>query len=286
VSVALAALIGLLSAPDYERRAECHVDVAAMSPDQFIACGRAGTERYRDHAAAVLDGYRAIGRDFPGMGEHWIRVSLVFDGAFDPARPEILNYIAVNGTRRLLGVAYAVPLLQGETPPRSPAGPEAWHDHSRTIEDETVLPHHHARGSTATLARLSMLHAWLWSPNPDGMFAADNWAIPFLRLNLAPGAEVRTAAAKALALATGGRDYFEMAIDAAARLSPRESHRVRAAMAQAEAAVRQLIPLEKGTTLDEMEHAELTTIWRQLWEEIDAAISDTGREKLGHLPIR
>jgi hypothetical protein len=286
VSFALAALIGLLSAPDYERRGECHIDVAAMSPDQFVACARAGTERYRDHAAAVLDGYRAIGRDFPGMGEHWIRVSLVFDGAFDPARPEILNYIVVNGTRRLLGVAYAVPLLEGETPPSSPAGPEAWHDHSRTIEDETVLPHHHTRGSTASLARLSMLHAWLWSPNPDGMFAADNWAIPFLRLNLAPGAEVRTAAAKALALASGGRDYFEMAIDAAARLSPEESHRVRAGMAKAEAAVRQLIPLGKGTTLDEMEHAELNTIWRQLWEKIDAAISDTAREKLGHSPIR
>jgi hypothetical protein len=119
------------------------------------------------------------------------------------------------------------------------------------------------------------------------MFAADNWAIPFLRLNLAPGAEVRSAAAKALALASGGRDYFEMAIEAAARPSPHESHRVRAAMAQAEAAVQQLIrPVEKGATLEVMEHAALNTIWKQRWEEIDAAISDTAREKLGHLPIR
>ena len=43
-----------------------------------------------------------------------------------------------------------------------------------------------------------MMHAWIWSPNPEGIFAADNWLIPLLRLDLTPPAEFSVAAAKAL----------------------------------------------------------------------------------------
>ena len=53
---------------------------------------------HSDQRVAVLDGYRRIGRDFPGMGEHRIRIGLIFDGRFDPSRPEVLNYVDVDGT--------------------------------------------------------------------------------------------------------------------------------------------------------------------------------------------
>ena len=75
----------------------CHTD---SSVDAFVACAHAGTERYRDQAMAVLDGYRRIGSDFPGMGEHWIRIALVFDSTIDARQPEVLTYVVVGGVPR------------------------------------------------------------------------------------------------------------------------------------------------------------------------------------------
>ncbi len=288
MSVALAAVLALMALQADAQPAEgpCAAQVASLSRDEFIACARAGTEKYLDRSAAVLDGYRRIGRDFPGMGEHWIRVSLVFDGRFDPARPEILTYVLIGGIPRLLGVAYAVPLLRGEKPPDGPAGPEAWHDHSRTVEDETVLPHHHTHGSAGDGARLAMLHAWIWSSNPDGMFAADNWAIPFLRLGLTPAAETRPAVARALALAAGGRTYFEMAIDVGAALSAAEKSRVTHALEEAEAEAEEVVRVLEGPVLGDSAETQLAGIWTRLWTAIDAALGEDARAKLRHLPIR
>lgn len=264
----------------------CQKNPSDMSLDEFIACARAGTEKYRDHQAAVRDGYRLVGRDFPGMGEHWIRVSLLFDGKFEASRPEVLNYVLVDGKRALLGVGYAIPLLRGEKAPDGPAGPSAWHDHSRTIEDETVLPHHHAQGGAADDARLAMLHVWIWAPNPAGMFAADNWEIPLLRLKLPPVAEPLPAVGKALALIGGGRDYFELAIAAAGMLSEEERVRVAAAFNRAEQAVQAIIRRAAGPALGKQERADLVNVWTLLWRDIDATLSDDARRKLAHLPIR
>jgi hypothetical protein len=256
-----------------------------MNADEFISCARAGTEKYKDHRTAVLEGYRQIGRDFPGMGEHWIRASLVFDGRFEAFRPEVLNYVMVDGKRELFGVGYAVPLLPGEHAPPSPAGPSAWHDHSRTIEDETVLPHHHQHGSAGGDARLAMLHAWIWSPNPAGMFAADNWAIPLLRLKLSAVASSPTVG-KAVALAVGGRAYFEMVIAAAGSLSPAEKARVTAAVDRAESAVRQIIQELEGPVLSEVHRVNLASVWSQLWNSIDASLTGESKRELVNLPIR
>ena len=106
----------------------------------FIESARAATTKYQDRSVAIADGYRQIGTDFPAMGEHWINIGLLFDGKFDPAHPEVLTYVIVSGKPRLLGVAYVLPLLPGEFAPDWPASKEAWHDHFRTLEDETVQP--------------------------------------------------------------------------------------------------------------------------------------------------
>jgi hypothetical protein len=253
--------------------------------ESFLACARAGTERYRDQAAAVLDGYRRVGRDFPAMGEHWIRIGLVFDGAIDPARPEVLSYVLVEGRPRLLGVAYVLPLLGGEQPPDHPAGPEAWHDHSRTLEDETMLPMHHTTGQGVG-ARMAMLHAWIWSPNPAGVFGADNWAIPSIRLGLDPGTANAGAAAKALSLAAGGREYFELAIRAAAGPTPDERSRLDAAMdhaqTRAEAAVGEL----RESRVDDDTSRMLVSIWAELWQAVDGALGAEARSRMSHLPFR
>ena len=264
---------------------DCAASASTMSAGAFVTCARQGTEKYKDHQTAVLDGYRQIGRDFPAMGEHWIRASLVFDGRFEASRPEVLNYVVVDGKRELFGVGYAMPLLAGEKAPPSPAGASAWHDHARTIEDETVLPHHHEHGSAGGDARLAMLHAWIWSPNPSGMFAADNWALPLLRLKLSP-IDSTPALAKSLALGAGGRAYFEMAIAAAANMSAGEKAIVTTAIDQAESAVQEIIAKLKGPVLRQEHRVKLTAIWLQLWNTIDAALPEDATRKLAHLPIR
>ncbi|HXG55119.1 MAG TPA: hypothetical protein VNJ03_07035 [Vicinamibacterales bacterium] len=263
--------------------ARCDSPEVLTSATEFIDCARAGTEKYRDRSKAIVDGYRRIGGDFPAMGEHWIRISSLFDGRFDAASPEVLNYVVVDGQPQLLGVGYAVPLLGEETPPRGPAGPDAWHDHTRSISDETILPHHHAPGNVASGARLAMMHAWIWSPNPDGTFAADNWALPFVRLGLQPDPRAPTASAKALSLASGGSSYFATSI---AAVTGHDSREIAAAFVRAEKAVRAILGDTSNPAPGETHVTRLAATWRELWLEIDRSLDAAARQRLAHLPIR
>lgn len=258
----------------------------ACSVPAFIESARAGTDKYRDQAAAIRDGYRRIGRDFPAMGEHWIRINLVFDGTFDASRPEVLNYVLIDGKPTLLGVGYAVPLLAGESPPSGPAGADAWHDHFRTIEDETVLPHHHTAGAVQDAPRLAMMHAWIWSLNPEGMFAADNWTIPYLRLGLTPARGTPSSVAKALSLASGGRDYFEMSIGAASAIGAAEKHHVKDAVDRAQSAVRAVLRNNRTAVLSDTDVTTLAAIWTEMWNAVEDAVGADARQRLAHLPIR
>lgn len=278
--------VALVPAGSTQLSLRCDTATSSLSTASFIACARAGTERYRDQAAAVLDGYRRIGRDFPAMGEHWIRVGLVFDGTLDASRPELLSYVLVNGKPQLLGVVYAVPLLRGEQPPDGPAGPHAWHDHSRTVEDETILPLHHTPGTAQDEARLAMMHAWIWSINPEGMFAENNWAIPYIRLGLTPHPTSPASVGKALSFATGGRDYFELAIETAARSTPVEKQRVKVAMDRAQAEVQSIVSDIRGAPLGEPQDERLAALWTDMWSAIDDALSAEARSRVANLPIR
>ncbi|MFN2399996.1 MAG: hypothetical protein ABR543_15360, partial [Gemmatimonadaceae bacterium] len=67
------------------------------SSTAFLAEARAGTERYRDRAVAIADGFRKVGPSFPAMGEHWIRSDVVLREAYEARRPAVLTYITVDG---------------------------------------------------------------------------------------------------------------------------------------------------------------------------------------------
>jgi hypothetical protein len=263
----------------------CDSPEVLTSVPRFVECARAGTERYHDRQAAIRDGYRRIGRDFPAMGEHWIRIALVFDSKFDPSRPEVLNYVEIGGKPRLLGVGYAMPLLTGEAAPAGPAGPRAWHDHFRSVDEETVLPDHHTHGSANNGARLAMMHAWIWSPNPEGVFAPDNWAIPFVRHNLIPPAEFPIGAAKALSLLSGGRDYVEASIRAVAGRGDHQEF-ARAALDDAVRQVTAIVPRDPQERIDAAMLARLASIWTGLWTAIDGAAPADVRQKLMSLAVR
>lgn len=256
------------------------------SQSVFVEAARAGTARYADQSVAIADGYRRIGRDFPAMGEHWIRISLVFDGKVDPSRPEVLNYGVIDGTPRLLGVGYAVPLLKGEIAPAGPAGRAAWHDHFRTIEDETVVPHHHHGGQPGSGPRLAMLHAWIWTPNSHGMFAADNWTLPYLRLGFVPHETAPSSVAKALALASGGRAYFEMAVDTALEGVAVDRKLIASAFDRAQVAVEGALRERRARTLADATAGKLAGIWTEMWAAIDAAAGSEAIHRVMHLPVR
>ena len=66
---------------------------------RFVAAARSGTERYRDQQAAIEDGFRVVGPDFPGMGEHWIHIGRLLQARFDPARPSLLQYARSTASR-------------------------------------------------------------------------------------------------------------------------------------------------------------------------------------------
>jgi hypothetical protein len=287
MTLLVAALSGLLSLAGPEPVSDlCTGTPVDTSVEAFVACARAATDKYRDHAAAVRDGYRRIGGDFPGMGEHWIRVNLLFDRSFDPAKPELLSYALVDGRRRLLGVAYAVPLVGDDLPPRTPAGLSAWHDHSGTIDEETVLPQHHTHGAAGRAPRLAMLHAWIWSSNAGGMFAADNWDIPALRLGVTPPAAGPAATGKTLSLLVGGREYLERAIAASTTLSGAERARVDRAFDRAVAAAEATVKGLAGPAIGDADGLRLAEIWAALWADIDAVVSDDARERLAILAVR
>jgi len=241
---------------------------------RFVQCARDGTLKYLDRRAAILDGYRRIGADFPSMGEHWINLSLLFDTQLDPRRPEVLSYVEIAGEARLLGVAYALPLLAGETPPEWPAG-EAWHEHYRTLNDETISPEHRMPDLNPSRARMAMLHAWIWSDNPDGTFAADNWAIPYIRLGIIPPDGGPKDAAQALSLISGGSAHFLAQVTEAKTLSSADRNRTEAVFGFARAEVERLVSVWTTPMPSATDVTRLSEIWVQLLHAIEGFDSET-----------
>jgi hypothetical protein len=252
----------------------------------FVERARAATARYQDRAAAIADGYRLIGDDFPGMGEHWIQIGLVFDGVYDPARPEVLTYVTLDGAPRLLGLAYALPLLDGEEPPEEPAGRMAWHAHRGTVDEETFVPHHDHSDHGNHGPRLAMVHAWVWLENPEGLFAADNWAIPFLRLGLEAPSQAAPAAGKALSLLTGGDDYVARVVRAAAAPARVDEAALRTVILRTSARVADVVERRHGARLSREAVEELAAAWREMWEAVEAAVPAGAVERLRSQAMR
>ena len=153
---------------------------------------RKATERYRDHQNAVADGYKLFGSDGPLMGEHWYRPDLVRRHPLDLEHPATLQYVNINGKRELIGVAFGVYQRPGEPLPEGFSGnQDHWHVHdvtklARTLTaDRPLLRRAVERriadgemGAGDNRSQLVMVHAWVWSDNPDGMFAGKNPRIP------------------------------------------------------------------------------------------------------------
>lgn len=177
-----------------------HAALSAAHPPALVAQldeVRRATERFRDHAIAVAEGYVHVGGDGPLMGEHWVRPDLT-DRPFDITEPSTLQYFDVNGTRVLTGVAYTVYRSPDQPLPEGFVGEaDEWHVHnllttSMAVTEERPLVRwitnrRIEKGRTQwsrDRPELTMVHAWVWLENPDGVFAQDHRAIPYLRAGL------------------------------------------------------------------------------------------------------
>ena len=116
---------------------------------------RAATARYRNIKNAIKDGYGDISVVLPNMGYHYLKSSFV-DATFDIRKPELLVYNKnENGEFQLLAVEYAVPLSL------SPNAPQGFSGNQDVWDRNTGFG-------------LWLLHAWVWSYNPDGVFNPTN----------------------------------------------------------------------------------------------------------------
>ena len=107
--------------------------------------------------------------------------------------PTFLMLLPVNGRLTPVGVAYTVRIGGQMQPPTSLGGlPAMWHTHMfcRNVPGEGQvladgLEDCTDRGGMPTRNQIAMVHTWT-IPNPDGPFAHDNPALPFIAVGLKP----------------------------------------------------------------------------------------------------
>lgn len=126
---------------------------ASAGGQSELAGVRAATAAFHDLDAADDAGYVQFLPCFDapaaGMGQHFVNVSLL-DGTVDALHPESLVYEQGPDGYRLVGVEYIVPQAawSGSSPP--------------SLFGEQFHP--------VDSLGIWALHAWVWRPNPDGMF--------------------------------------------------------------------------------------------------------------------
>jgi hypothetical protein len=238
--------------------------------DSFVAAARAGSERFRDRTQAIREGYRRVGPDFPFMGEHWVSPTLVIEGKPNAHKPSVLSYTRLGDSLVLAGVGYAV----SGKPPSGFAPTEAsWHDHAGTVDDALLVLHNGAGMSQEGEPRFSVLHAWVWASNPDGLFVTDNLALPFVRARLTPPAHIERNAANALSLLSGGADFYTEALSRGAQANEAEAGVIDRAIARTREQVQSWRSrLTVGAQPDAQDLTRLAALWQEMSNELLSAL--------------
>lgn len=248
----------------------------------FVNDARDGTRRYQSQANAIADGFKRVGVEFPAMGEHWVNLQRVMEDTLLPARPSVLIYVNVHGEARLAGVGYTALLRPGEQPPDFAPARGFWHEHNGTVADESFpLAHHMSETATAASGngesslRLSILHAWVWMLNGDGLFATENWSLPSLRVGLSDWRARSHDALRALALASDTTEYYALMIrtGVAGSGTPLTASEERAALdvltrSRAAAAGEAALLRGRAHVTDDAV-ARLALTWESLWSELE-----------------
>jgi hypothetical protein len=250
---------------------------AQWTAASLSATARRVSEEFADPATAAAAGYRRVGPDFPGMGEHWVQLGLLFSDGLDPEHPSVLCYTRIGGRSVLVNVAYALALPPGEAPPAvSGIEPGAWHTHIGTVAEEMLHPHGHGDPRLEEPG-ITMIHVWTKVENQDGPFAQHNWLLPFRRLSLPdPETPPGESAANAISLVTeSGLAYHR---DVVRLLFGDDTGRMRAgegSLSRAVALAREVV--DSSRDAGRVTAADLTClegIWRELGRELEALAPD------------
>lgn len=195
-------------------------------------------DRFKDSEVATSEGYvHYDGYDTFSMGEHWYNRNIYESGTCNGSRPSHLQYLVVGGKRTLIGTGYVCVPQERARPKKEIFGTEVrWHTHgpawcllpNGSAEDyrdlADALPNEltsldwrsicQREGGVPAVQDVKMLHTWNWIPAPNGTFAHENLAIPFLRVGLpTPGiefleSEAGKAAVRTLKLAHGDTQWW------------------------------------------------------------------------------
>ena len=136
----------------------------AAAGQSDLARVRYATAAFHDLGAAESAGYGPfyICTDEPGqgaMGQHYVNGALVGDPTIDPLAPEALVYQPKRGGGlRLVGVEYVV--FQADWDALHASRPSLFGRQFALVE----------AGNRYGLPAFYQLHAWIWKPNPSGMF--------------------------------------------------------------------------------------------------------------------
>jgi hypothetical protein len=206
--------------------------------DSVIGYAKQALNPLTDSASLHKAGYFAIGfggavKDLsPFQGQHWLAVrQFLTNQPLTLEKPTFMMYLPVRDTLIPIGVAYTLRVVANTPAPTTIGGIAAdWHVHvicrgipgeGQVIADgvEDCL----SRGGDPGPNQITMVHAWT-VPNPDGPYAHDNPALPFIATGLKPppnfmrderlfaiavgesyGARLRTAAYIERYTATAGR---------------------------------------------------------------------------------
>jgi hypothetical protein len=177
-----------------------------ITVDSLIAAATPSIARFADRRVASEAGYKRVGADFPAMGEHWLNPSLLLSGTIDPARPTFLIYANVHGAPTLLGGGFAIVTRGDSVPHDAPGWPDRWHEHSGLLSDESGARLDITRTPSDT--HVWVMHTWTVLTNPDGAFAAENWALPYLRAGRVIPGHVDASAGRALSLVSDGDAFL------------------------------------------------------------------------------
>jgi len=154
---------------------------------------------YPDTAAARAAGFAPLARGdiqdlSPFQGQHWLRLDRVLRHDSEVDAPSFVMFVPVGGVMKPVGVAYSVRIGHEESPPAELDGSRApWHLHQLCFQipgEGRALAEGvddcRARGGTPTPRQLAMVHAWTGANNPEGSYAHDNLALPYVAVGLTP----------------------------------------------------------------------------------------------------
>jgi hypothetical protein len=157
---------GVVAVPTYSQTiAHEHTTATAQGP--LIQTVRAATERFRDPAVAIAEGYGELfgcvsGPDAGAMGIHYVNSTLVNDDVLDVTKPEIVIYEPLaDGRLRLIGADFLV-------------FADVWHKaHADAPQIDGQLLQYFESPNRFGLPAFYTLHVWAWKDNPNGAFV--NW---------------------------------------------------------------------------------------------------------------